>query len=506
MASQDTMVKILTGGDYRKPLDFTVQYIGLSSTNFDDKEVLVLHDDEKDIQRWNALNIYEDIFRNFMSCEIAILDQDGEFLDKLRTEEIITVKFKTPGLNPRTHQFYLYKISPIIPLDKIMGAQYVIHGISVEFFYNTLRAFSKSYSGKTEEIVKQIYEEFLESKTGALKKKLHFGNPDSSATKHEMKFSFPYINPVEAINHMASVSVNNSNPFACNYIFYENRDGFWFTCLEEIFKNPTWSGEGANRREHSYTSQQTLIESFLNLGVHFNKTIRVDPQSTGDKIVDTMDGVYGEYFSEFDLLYKQYKPFVNPDGKGTDYLEVKAEGQRYLDYFEKTAHAESGLKPLISKENQIFHYPLGRNRVCFTNGALYSDPEPFLLSKDDSVFWDVESKSWRYTNYPGRVVEKWKLYDTHEGEYSFLRRSQMQQINLFTVQISVPGNTDITVGDCCTLDAPIYRSGSGVFLGGKYLVIAVAHKLLATGFESILTLARDGVKPKDFQTNEQGGQ
>lgn len=468
---------------YSKPLDYIVDFVGISSTK-GDKEVITLHDDSNNIMRWNAINVYEDIFRNFMSCEIAILDQDGGFLNRLRTEEIITIKFRTPGFEPRTHYFYLYKISPIIPLDKIMGAQYVIHGISVEFFSNSLRAFSKSYSGKTEDIVGNIYEEFLKIKSPKLTKNLYFGNKTQSETKHDMKFSFPYINPTEAINHMASVSVNKQNPLACNYIFYENRDGFWYTCLEEIFKNPNLVVGQAARRQHVYSSSQTLTESYLDFTKHFSNTIRVEPQSTGDKIVDTIDGVYGEYFSEFDLLYKKYTPFANSDKKATDYLEVKAEGKRYLDYFDKTAHADRGLQPLLSKDNEIFHYPLGRNRVCFTNAALYSDP-----IKD--------------RNNPSKITG-WKLYDTHEGEYSFSRRSQMQQINLFTVQITVPGNTRITVGDSVTLDAKIYRSGGETFLGGKYLVIAVAHKIIPSGYQSLVTLARDGVVYSEFDTKTEG--
>ena len=86
------------------------------------------------------------------------------------------------------------------------------------------------------------------------------------------------------------------------------------------------------------------------------------------------------------------------------------------------------------------------------------------------------------------------MYQTHEGEYSFSRRSQMQQINLFTVQITVPGNSRISVGDTISLNASIYRSGSGTFLGGKYLVISVAHKIVPAGYQSIVTLAKDGVK------------
>lgn len=457
--------------EYRKPLDFIVDFCAITSTKSGDSTSLVIHDDSKDIMRWNAINIYEDIFRNFMSCQVAILDQDGGFLDRIRTEEIITIKFRTPGKAPRTHHFYLYKVNPIIPLDKIMGAEYIVHGISVEFFNNSLRAFSRSYFDKTENIVAKIYDEYLKSSAGLVKP---LNIPNDSKTKYQMKFSFPYVNPIEAINHLASVSINEKNPNACNYLFYENKDGFWYTCLEEMFKS--------KRGDYLYNSSQTLLESYLLFENHLDKTVRVEVQNTGDKIVDTIDGVYGEYFSEFDLLYKKYKPYVNPNKKDTDYLEVKAEGKRYLDYFDKTTHVEPKMKPLISKENEIFHYPLGRNRVCFTNGALYSD---------------------QVKNASGQVTG-WKLYETYEGEYSFNRRSQMQQINLFTLEVTVPGNSDITVGDVCRITAPIYRNGNGKFIDGRYLVAAVTHKIVPSGYQTVMNLARDGIVVQDFDTKTEG--
>lgn len=73
---------------YAKSLDIDLQYISISTLRKGDvSEKVVIHDSEKDIQRWNAVSIYEDIFKNFMTCEIVLVDQDGMFLNRFRTEE-----------------------------------------------------------------------------------------------------------------------------------------------------------------------------------------------------------------------------------------------------------------------------------------------------------------------------------------------------------------------------------------------------------------------------------
>lgn len=457
--------------EYARSLDFEIDYITVGSLKKDDVgDTVIIH--SGDTIRWSAVSIYEDLFQNFMTCEIVILDQDGFFLNRFRTEEVIVIKYKTPDLTgynfeSRTHYFYLYKIDPVLILNKPYGALYTIKGVSFEYFYNSLRTFSKAYGPeKTEDIVKKIYTEFLEAKTSrTVRKELKVGRP----TKHEMKFTFPYLNPVDAINHLASVSIDSKNPDICNYVFFENKDGFNFISITELIENP--------RKTHRYVTKKVMDKPFTDFATYFNNTITVKPIKTGDKIIDTLDGVHGEYFAEFDLLYKSYRPYISgggQQGQGTY-------GKRYLDYFPKTKHLNN--VPLLSRENEIFKYPLGRNRVCFTNAALYDSSKELANNK-----------------------REWTLYDTHEGEYSFQRRSMMQQMNAFTVEITVPGNSDITVGDILLLDTVIYRTEDrDKYLSGKYLVTAVNHIIALDGYKTVVTISRDSLVSDDFDDSTDPG-
>lgn len=452
--------------EYQKTLDVDIDYITIGSLRKDDVgDTVTIHSD--DISRWGYVSLKEDLFKNFMSCEIMIVDQDGFFLNRFRTEEVIVIKFKTPPLkgspdfDTRLHYFYLYKIDPVTIMDKPYGAVYVVHGISFEYFYNSLRTFSKALKGKTEKIASDIYYEFLEAKSQrTIKKTLKVGRP----TKHEMKFTFPYVNPVDAINHLASVSIDSKNPDICNYVFFENKDGFNFISITELIETP--------RKTHNYITNKIMEDPYYEFDKYFYNTMNILPTNTGDKIIDTLDGIHGEYFAEFDLLYKSYKPYTTRvDGKTTY-------GKRYLDYFPKTKHLNP--KPLLSKENELFKHPLGRNRVCFTNASLYSEERNL-----------------------GGDRKEWRLFDTHEGEYSFQRRSMMQQINGFNIEVTVPGNSSITVGDIFVLDTIIYRTeDKEKYLSGKYLITAVNHHIaLGTGYKCVLTLSRDSILSDDFDDN-----
>ena len=460
---------------YSRSLDCHVDSIRIGSLVKEDLgDIVVLHDSANDICRWLGFSIYEDMFRNFMTCEIFLQDQDGFFLNRLRTEESIVISFKTPDLTGkkfemRTHYFYLYKIDNIALLDNPPGAYYSIKGISFEFFNSSLRTFSKAYKERTHVIVKKIYDEYLLQKhtnVGKIaEKKLYLGRP----TKHEMKFTFPYVNPVDAINHLASVSIDEANPNICNYVFFENKDGYHFKSITEMIEN--------QKVIHKYTTTKRLDTPFTNYSDYFDKTVSVRPIRTGDKIIDTLDGVWGEYFAEYDLMYKSYKPFFsNKRGQPTSW------GKDYLDYFSKTTHLNP--LPLLSKDNILFSDPLGRNRLCLTNHALYSEEKKLSPTQSE-----------------------WKLYETHEGEYSFQRRSTMQQINGFNVEMTVPGNSNITVGDIVDLKAAIYRTTTDdKYLSGKYLVTAVNHMVTVAKYVTIVTLSRDSMVSVDFDDNTKGGQ
>ena len=160
----------------------------------------------------------------------------------------------------------------------------------------------------------------------------------------------------------------------------------------------------------------------------------------------------------------------------------KSTFQTYNYNFPKTKHLNK--EPLLSADNELFSAPLGRNRICFTNRALHSMEKKLSPTKSE-----------------------WKMFETHEGEYSFQRRSMMQQINGFNVEMTVAGNSNITVGDIVDLKAAIYRTTSDEkYLSGKYLVAAVNHMVTLSKYVTIVTLSRDSMASVEFADDTKGGE
>ena len=82
----------------------------------------------------------------------------------------------------------------------------------------------------------------------------------------------------------------------------------------------------------------------------------------------------------------------------------------------------------------------------------------------------------------------------------------MQQINAFSVEIIVPGNSEITVGDIMELDTVIYRtSDKDKYLSGRYLVTSVHHLITNGNYTSIVTISRDSLKSDDFDDETDAG-
>jgi len=82
----------------------------------------------------------------------------------------------------------------------------------------------------------------------------------------------------------------------------------------------------------------------------------------------------------------------------------------------------------------------------------------------------------------------------------------MQQINSFTVEMTVPGNTNMTVGDIVDLQTSIYRTKDpDKYLSGKYLVTAVNHMVTVAKYVTIVTLSRDSMVNMDFDDNTKAG-
>jgi hypothetical protein len=171
------------------------------------------------------INIFEDLFSNTMSGNIAIEDEDSIIARlPILGGEKLSVTFKYND-DKRNLEFFIYKLDGAVPTNNV-AKMVVLDFCSVEQVKNLSTIESRSFSGTNDKIVEKIFK-------GLESSKKIFTEP----AKFLNKFISPKWNPLYAINWLSArtISANGRQP---SYLFWENLNGFNFKGLESLFSEP----------------------------------------------------------------------------------------------------------------------------------------------------------------------------------------------------------------------------------------------------------------------------
>jgi len=244
-----------------------------------------------------AIAVYEDLFSPFMSGSLTVRESfDLVNIFPFIGEEMVEINVTTPTLDDAkdiSGTFYIYKMTDRTLLgDKLVG--YVLHFISVEAIIDLNKKISKVYSGKPEDLVTNLLTEKVD---GLQSKKQIFTEP----TNNDVKFISNFWSPAKSINYITRLAVNRNN--AANYVFFENRYGFYFVSLDSLYANGVYqefTKDGYTRDSlpgggdaRNITEDYRRIEN-INVPVGFDYM---------DKI---RSGVYSSKLISYDLTQKIY--------------------------------------------------------------------------------------------------------------------------------------------------------------------------------------------------------
>ena len=178
-----------------------------------------------------SVQFYEDLFSPFITGSIIVKESlDFINLFPFIGEEYLELDITTPGLagkiNGLKGSYYIYKLTD----RELLGDRSVIyqmHFVSVEAITDLNKKVSRVFGDKVSDLVKP----FLEDKVFGLetKKKVYV-----EPTLSNVKYISNYWSPVKNIQYLCEHAVNmNKTP---NYVFFENRDGFYFISLEQLYQ------------------------------------------------------------------------------------------------------------------------------------------------------------------------------------------------------------------------------------------------------------------------------
>jgi len=363
------------------------------------------------------VQFYEDLFSPFITGSLILKDSiDLVNLFPFVGEEFLELEISTPTLkeNNIKGKYYIYKMSNReMTGDK--SVVYQLHFISVEAVVDLNKKISKVFGDQISNLVKP----FLTDKTYGLEttKKVYV-----EETSNNTKYISNYWSPVENIQYLAGQAVNkNGSP---SYIFFENRDGFYFMTLETLYSNATFASFVYDK----YTrDDRPGGGSVRNIAEDFKRILEISIPVAFDYMDRIRTGMLSSRQVSYDVVKKTYS----------------AKNYNMFQKFDRQKHLN---KYAINSDRAIFR----------ANSRIIN------LPKD-------------YGNFNG--FEDVTNAKTNQERISLLKLSEANKLN-----ITVPGRCDYTVGLKIALDLkkiePLSKADKDTtdkMFSGNYIIAAINH-------------------------------
>ena len=405
--------------------------------------------------------VYEDIYGNCMSGSITLIDSMNIVKHfPIIGAETLTITYRTPykGSPLVKLNFRTYKISVRMAAEQPAAQMVRIEFISPEAIKSMQRKVSKSYrSMPVSQMVTQIYDEYLstpDDETGGVASPTLVWVPATGTggrkgivrvedTFDTRSYVLPYWSPLYCMNWLAHRARSKRDTTLCDYVFYENSDGFHFVPLSLL------KGQSASFTYTDYVqgfrskSGDRMIESEL------RNIIAMTVEDTTDKVRQQVLGMLSSSILTHDMTTKSWKAARFDYDRSYSFEGTHVEKHPLIP-FEKTDYTDS-------PESHLRFYP---NSTFLVGGVVSSH--------------DYE-------------------------ETVLLRQSLLNQLNAMNLIVDCHGDTNVKIGQILELRVPAIESlkmkddYEDEYLKGRYLVTTVKHVVTDREHRMTLTLSRDSL-------------
>jgi len=379
-----------------------------------------------------TIQFYEDLFSPFITGSIVLKESlDLPNLFPFIGEEYVEVDVSTPTLKQSAikGKYYIYKMTD----REIVGDRsvvYQLHFISVEAIVDLNKKISKSFTDK----VSNLIEPFVKNKTiGLESEKSVFVEP----TSNNIKYTSNYWSPVKNILFLTENSTNlNRTP---NYVFFENRDGFYFVSLESLYQN----GVKQEFVYDKYVRDSTAVGDVRNIPEEYKRILDISIPTSYDYIDRIRSGMLSSRQISYDVVKKTYT----------------AKNYNMFDRFGGQKHLNK--------------YPINSDSAIFRAGSLI-------------------------INYPKYFANHTGFGDVTNARFNQERISTMKLAEANKLNITVPGRTDYTVGQKVKLTLnrmePLSERDDDIadkMFSGNYLIAAINHYVDKEKHECYMELIKE---------------
>ena len=412
------------------------------------------------------LNIYEDIFKNYLNGNIVLTDSRN-IIDKfnIHGEEFLNVKLRTPSFPDNQvieKTFRVFKLTDRTIVRDNNTQNFVLHFISIEFFYDISLPLFAPFEGIITDVAGRIFTDFLAST-----RKFNISESNENVTEgnsgtdlivlnessNKVKFVSPGWSPFKCINWLATKAIPKDG-VAKNFIFFESNKSFYLGTLENLFRNA--------HQEKNYLGRYLISASNIR---EDKNTQNLNREMFLAKDVEMIEST--DYIKNYTNGYL---------GNRLVYLDVFNKDYQLIDYDHVTNYDKQFHTSGIGKEAKpVFNNETFRNFA--TNISFYP--------KNPKLFND----------YTDNISEKM-------GEIHGNRLSSMLELTNIKMNMTIPGRTDAEVGRILYFEYPSMggkvegdtgSSAQDKLYSGYYLITAIHHKVNKLEHQMVMEVIKDSL-------------
>lgn len=404
------------------------------------------------------LNLYEDIFSNFLHGQIMISDSNN-LLSRMPIigDEILILSFGTPTLERYFEkQFHVYSVTDQKTVNDNNTQTYILHFCSIEATLDANLVVYDPFSGNVSEVAQKVFDLYLknpryvkfEDKNIVPNEEL-FSKFMFTETNNKIKFVSPGWNPSKCINWLCSKAIPK-NGKACDFLFWESTAGFYFASIEDLiissFEQNTIAGE------YFYVPVGTLESTDVIPKLFLAESFEI--VNYADNLENYTNGFFGSKIITYDPIMKKYSK------KEYDY---PAE-------FSTFKHTEG--------DNSVPPFSL----QVLRNASSYAKIYP----ANSKLFSNITD------NFPEKMAD---IFGN--------RTSKLNELNNFKINLTVHGRSDMYAGCMIAFNYPdtIAHSDEGEvgrdrIYSGNYLVSAIRHKINYKNHVMVMELVKTSLANK----------
>lgn len=394
-------------------------------------------------------NYFEDIFSNCITGNLVVSDSMG-YIDILELQgfEFLTLELDKPGMNePIKKEFRISSITERT-MTKSTNENYVINFCSEELLLNEQYKVSKSYKNiLVSDIVVDIALNNLKIPANKLVVDKTIGLRD---------IVLPNFKPIQAINWITTFAKGDgAGDIGSPFVFYEDRDGFRFKSILELFKQPVY-------KTYEYSAKGLLSQKndyVFNLANDLVNVIQYEAIKSFDSVTAIRNGSFANKMHTVDPLRLKFGE-TNFD---------------YAQYFQQAGKLNPYPVPFTATNrfgDKIDSTP-GVHKFCITTTG--QNQNKYIKDK-------------KITVNENRVEETVPL-----------RTAQLALFCNNRFKLLIPGDIEMTIGRVIIFNLPeiAYNNKSRTktedeFYSGKYLVTAVRHMVNQDGkFYSVIEICKE---------------